>query len=258
MDPFLPGLIASILAGACTSIGALLALGIRHRINDAIEDGLLSLAAGVMLSASIFSLLIPGLHAADAMGFSSFWGTTYVIGGILTGMILLTAIHKLLPHDHFIQGHQGPNVHRIRQVWLFIIAITIHNIPEGMSVGIGFGDGTSSQSYPLAFGIGLQNIPEGFAVSAALIAIGYRRRVAFGVSALTGILEGLGGLLGATLSTFFHYLMPGILGLAAGAMLFIISDEIIPETHKRGNQTLATWALMFGFCMMMYLDVIFG
>jgi ZIP family zinc transporter len=143
-------------------------------------------------------------------------------------------------------------------VWLFIIAITLHNFPEGMAVGVGFAGGDVRNGVPLAIGIGLQNIPEGFAVALSLISVGNSTARAFWVATLTGLVEPVGGVIGAGVVSLAEPLMPVILGMAAGAMLFVISDEIIPETHRRGYENVATFSLLGGFVVMMMLDTIFG
>ncbi|MBL8268028.1 ZIP family metal transporter, partial [Steroidobacter sp.] len=167
-------------------------------------------------------------------------------------------IHKRVPHEHFVMGREGPDSLRMQRLWLFIIAITLHNFPEGMAVGVGFASGDLGKAMPLAIGIGLQNIPEGLAVAAAMLAINYPKSQAFMVASLTGLVEPLGGAIGASAVWFTGPAMPVVLGLAAGAMLFIISDEIIPETHRNGFEDVATFSLMGGFAVMMFLDAVFA
>ena len=163
-----------------------------------------------------------------------------------------------MPHEHFVLGKEGPETDRIARIWLFVMAITLHNFPEGMAVGVGFAGGEVSNGVTLAVGIGLQNVPEGFAVALSLISIGYSRSHAFWVATLTGLVEPVGGAMGAAAVSLAEPLMPIILGMAAGAMLFVISDEIIPETHRRGYENVATFSLLGGFVVMMFLDTAFG
>ena len=144
------------------------------------------------------------------------------------------------------------------RIWLFVIAITLHNLPEGMSVGVGFAGGDVANGLTLMTGIGLQNIPEGMAVSISLLSVGYRRTMAFLVGAATGLAEPLGGIVGSLAVSMAEPLVPFSLAFAAGAMLFIISDEIIPETHRGGFENLATFSLLAGFCLMMVLDTALG
>jgi zinc transporter, ZIP family len=256
-DIFLLGTFGSLLAGLGTGVGALGIFLIR-RLNPRIEDGMLSAAAGVMLAATFFSLLLPALDRADLLTTSKFLAVSMVAGGLLLGAIGLFWVHRLVPHEHFLLGKEGPDSKRLERIWLFIIAITLHNFPEGMAVGVGFAGGDKGNGTSLAVGIGLQNVPEGFAVAISLLSIGYSRSTSFWVALLTGLVEPVGGAVGAAAVSFAAPLMPVILGLAAGAMLFVISDEIIPETHRRGYETIATFSLLGGFVAMMFLDTIFG
>ncbi|MGC4066863.1 MAG: ZIP family metal transporter [Polyangiaceae bacterium] len=246
----------SFLAGAMTGLGALGVFLVRT-LSPRLEDALLSVAAGIMLSASFFSLILPGLESAAQLGYGSATSTFIVIMGILLGALLVWLLHHYAPHEHFVLGQHGENAARLARVWLFVITITLHNLPEGMAVGVGFA-GDPKNGMSLALGIGLQNIPEGLAVAAALLTVGYKHSTAFLISLATGLLEGLGGLLGASALLVARPMMPWILGFAAGAMLYIISDEVIPETHSRGYQTLATFSLIGGFVVMMFLDATLG
>ena len=255
MNDALTGLIASLLAGMCTGLGALAVFAVR-RLTPKVEDALLSGAAGIMLAASFFSLILPAIAHAERLTGHRASGVAIVIAGILLGALLVFAMHRFVPHEHFVRGPEGPRHPRLGRVWLFVFAITLHNLPEGMAVGVGFGDGGNGTN--LAIGIGLQNIPEGLAVAAALVTVGYTRARSFLISTLTGVVESLGGLLAGVALWLAAPLLPLTLGLAAGAMLFIISDEIIPETHGRGNQGLATFSLLLGFVLMMFLDAVMG
>lgn len=257
MSIFWLGVLGSALAGLGTGVGALGIFLIR-RLNPRIEDGMLSAAAGVMLAATFFSLLLPALDRADTLISSRFGAVSLVGGGVLLGAVGLFLVHRFTPHEHFLLGKEGPDSKRLERIWLFIIAITLHNFPEGMAVGVGFGGGDLGNGTSLAIGIGLQNIPEGFAVAISLLSIGYARRTAFLVALLTGLVEPVGGAMGAAAITLAEPLMPLILGLAAGAMLFVISDEIIPETHRRGYENVATFSLLGGFVAMMFLDTLFA
>lgn len=251
------GFIASLVAGLLTGIGALGVFFVR-RLSVRLEDGLLSSAAGIMLAASFFSL-DPSRNRAWRDSFSQ----QELRGdrrnrGILCGAVALFLMHRHLPHEHFLAGHEGPDTKALSRIWLFVIAITLHNFPEGMAVGVGFAGGDVSNGMTLATGIGIQNIPEGLAVAVSLISVGYSRMQAFLVGSLTGLAEPIGGLFGSLAVSFVGPLMPWSLAFAAGAMLFIISDEIIPETHRRGFENLATFSLLFGFVSMMYPDTTLG
>lgn len=254
MHPIVLGSLASLAAGLATGAGALPALLVR-RVTDRALDGMLGFAAGVMLAATSFSLIVPSIEIGNAMWPNS--GVFTCIAGMVLGAAFLDRADKWLPHEHFIKGHEGP-ASRLRKVWLFILAITLHNFPEGLAVGVGYGMEDVSAANTLAIGIGLQNMPEGLAVAAALLSEKYSRTQAIGIATLTGLVEPVGGVLGVTAVSLFRPVLPVALAFAAGAMLFVISDEIIPETHSRGNERLATFGVMLGFLLMMALDNIFG
>lgn len=222
------------------------------------RDLSLGFAAGVMLSASFFSLIIPALDAAEPRFESAAAPAAIVCVAILLGMGAVALMNEKLPHEHFRTGREGPEVASLRRVWLFIIAVTIHNFPEGLAVGVGFGADGLSGGLPLAIGIGLQNVPEGLAVAVSLLGEGYSRGRAWGIAALTGLVEPVGGLLGAGVITLSQPLLPWGLAFAAGAMLYVISHEIIPETHRSGHQKKATLGLSIGLVLMLFLDVWLG
>jgi len=251
------GFIASLLAGCGTVAGAAAVFFI-PRPDARAENVLLSVAAGIMLAATFFSLLLPAIERAEVQVDNNLLAVAIVVGGLLLGAMALLVVHRRVPHEHFILGKEGPDTRALRRVWLFVIAITLHNFPEGMAVGVGFSGTGISNGTSLAIGIGLQNVPEGWAVAASMIAIGYLRTEAFWVACLTGFVEPIGGALGSAAIWLAEPLMPWILGFAAGAMLFVISDEIIPETHRRGYENLATFALLIGFALMMFLDAAFA
>jgi ZIP family zinc transporter len=251
------GSLASLLAGMLTGVGALGVFLIRS-LSPRLEDGLLSFAAGIMLAAAFFSLILPAIDYGEAHFHASQIAVLVVMAGILAGAGGLFLLHRYLPHEHFLAGYEGPDVRLFSRIWLFVIAITLHNFPEGMAVGVGFAGGDVANGMSLAMGIGLQNIPEGLAVSVALVAVGYSRSRAFVVGLLTGLAEPIGGVFGSLAVSVAGPLMPVALAAAAGAMLFVISDEIIPETHRRGYENLATFSLLSGFVCMMYLDTTLG
>jgi len=252
----LAGFLASLAAGLCTGVGALPALLLRT-ISERLENALLGFAAGVMLAASFFSLILPGLDAAGARSGSDVIAVLVVITGILVGALSLWLIHRYAPHEHFIAGPEGMHTEHVGRIWLFIIAITLHNFPEGLAVGVAFGEGLANGT-ALAIGIGLQNLPEGLAVAVALLGLDYSRVRAFTVALLTGLVEPIGGLVGAAAVSSSHALLPWGLAFAGGAMLFVISGEVIPETHGKGNERTAPFCLVLGLAVMMLLDVTLG
>ncbi|SJM89357.1 Protein GufA [Crenothrix polyspora] len=248
------GFFASILAGLATGLGALPVIYFRN-ISDKLFSSMLGAAAGVMLAATAFSLLVPGMAFGNVL-----WpgeGIYVVSVGMLIGALFLHYADRQLPHVHF-DAVVDTQINSLRKVWLFIIAITIHNFPEGMSVGVSFGSGEMKNGLVLAIAIALQNIPEGLAVALPLVGLGYNRWRAVGIALATGLVEPVGGLLGVTMVTLFQPILPIAMGFAAGAMLFVISEEIIPETHAKGRSRYATFSLMIGFIVMMILDNALG
>ncbi len=257
LSPITLGFLGSLIAGLMTAVGAIPIL-FGKTPSRGVRDMSLGFAAGVMLSASFFSLIIPSLEAAGQRYGEGTVPASIAVIGILAGMGVVAWLNEALPHEHFATGREGPESAALRQIWLFIIAITIHNFPEGLAVGVGFGANGLSGGLPLAIGIGLQNLPEGLAVAVALLGEGYSRFKSFGIAALTGLIEPVGGLLGATLISFSEPFLPWGLAFAAGAMLYVISHEIIPETHRSGHQNQATFGLAIGLVVMLFLDVWLG
>jgi ZIP family zinc transporter len=225
---------------------------------------LLSGAGGIMLAASAFSLLLPGLDvAAGTVGNDALAGIM-IAAGTLLGGTAFWAVHNFLPHEHFIKGAEsGAGISEgdqllAKRLWFFILAITLHNFPEGLAVGVGFGGSDEAAGWALTLGIGIQNMPEGFIVALAMVSLGYSKMIAFAVAFLTGLVEPAGGLVGASAVAFVQPLLPWALAFAAGAMLFVVGGEIIPETHRKGRETEATFGLLLGFCLMIVLDTAVG
>ncbi|MDX1710876.1 MAG: ZIP family metal transporter [Rhodovibrionaceae bacterium] len=254
----LAGGLGSLVAGLMTGVGALPAF-FAHDWARRRQVILLGMAAGVMLAATAFSLILPGLESARESLGSSLAAAAAVAVGILAGAWFVWALHERVPHEHFVKGREGAggDPARLARLWLFIFAITLHNFPEGLSVGVGYAVGPEN-GLSITLGIGLQNMPEGLAVAAALIAEGYDKARAFWVALFTGLVEPVGGLVGAATVSISSDLLPWGLAFSAGAMLFVISGEIIPETHRKGISDKATFALVVGFIVMMSLDVLLG
>lgn len=253
---WLTGSLGSLIAGLATGLGALPIL-IRSRWSERSRVMMLALAAGVMLGATVFSLLLPAMHIVREGGGSDLSAVWIASGGLLLGATAIWGMNALIPHEHFIKGREGAESGALGRTWLFVIAITIHNFPEGMSVGVAYGAGLPT-GFAVTTGMALQNIPEGLAVAAALIATGAPRGRAFGVALLTGLVEPVGGVIGAGAVSIADWLLPWGLAFSAGAMLFVISGEVIPETHRPGLEKRATFSLVVGFVVMMVLDVLFS
>lgn len=246
------------LAGfGATAVGALLAAVLRG-VSDRTEDVLLGAAAGMMLAASAFSLLMPGLESAEQLTGSTRAGAAVVAFGIGLGTWLMIGLDRLTPHQHPHVGTVGPGSNRLSRLWLFVIAITLHNLPEGMAIGVSFSQGDYGVGVPLTSAIMLQNIPEGLAVALVLRTIGLSMPMSVLLAAATGLMEPLGALVGLGLASGMAIAYPIGLGLAAGAMIFVVSHEVIPETHRKGHQTPATLGLMAGFALIMFLDTAIG
>ena len=240
-----------------TAIGAFLAIGLRD-ISTRTQDSMLGFAAGMMLAASAFSLILPGLEAGRELFGNGPAAALTVVVGLGLGVLLMLGLDYFTPHEHESTGPCGPNYERLNRVWLFVLAIALHNIPEGMAIGVSFANGDLSVGLPLTTAISIQDIPEGLAVALALRAVGLSALVSALVAAASGLMEPLGALVGMGISTGFAIAYPVSLGLAAGAMIFVVSHEVIPETHRNGHQTPATIGLMIGFGVMMFLDTALG
>lgn len=257
MNVILQGTLASFLAGAMTAVGAVPVL-FGKKVSVKVQDTLLGFAAGVMLAASFFSLIFPAIAIAEDLYGGVTAAAAVAVTGFIVGVSVIALANEWIPHRHFVQGLQGPSGAGTLKVWLFVAAITIHNFPEGIAVGVGFAGGDTASATALAVGIGLQNAPEGLAVAVALLAEGYGRVPSFLVAAATALVEPVGGFLGVGAVSLFHPLLPWALTFAAGAMIYVISHEIIPETHTRGYQKQATAGLTLGLALMMFLDVALG
>ena len=243
-----------VLPGLMTGVGAIPIFFTRN-VSRGLLDTFLGGAAGVMLAASCFSLIIPSIE----YGGGDFKAVMVCSLGIFMGAFLIDMIDKFAPHEHLINKKvEGKNTESLSKIWLFIIAITIHNFPEGLATGVGFGTDDISNGLAIAFGIALQNMPEGLAVALSLVRENYSVKYSFLIALLTGLVEPIGAFLGYGLVLIFEPVLPFILALAGGAMIFVISDEIIPETHSRGYERQATYGIIIGFIVMMILDILLG
>ncbi len=265
------GVQASLLAAVATAVGAL-PVFLVQRVSKLQEAALMSFSAGIMLAAAIFSLLLPSLEAGRTLFAGMSGGATGAAAlsgvGLALGMGLMLAIDRFTPHEHAVLppaalGHTGawgaqPDNAAVQRARLMVLAILIHNVPEGLAVGAayaGVGDSGGAQAgASVALAIGLQNMPEGLIVAMALRTLGRSAGQAWGAAALTGLAEPLGAIVGLAVLGSVPVFYPLGLALAAGAMLFVVSHEIIPETHRNGFETMATATLLAGFIFMLLLD----
>lgn len=254
MNTLIIGFTASLLAGLATFVGALPVL-LPIKLTGRVQGMMLGFGGGVMLAATAFSLVIPGTDAAISQGKSKAEAALIMAAGILLGGLFLQLAHKFMPHEHFFKGKESVERHKLARIWLFIAAITIHNFPEGLAVGVNFGTNNIAAGIPIAIGIGLQNMPEGLVVALSLVSQNYSTKYALWISLLTGLVEPLGGLVGVGIVSIAQFILPWAMAFAAGAMLFVISDEIIPESHRNGLEREGTIGVMIGFVVMMFLDI---
>lgn len=246
-------LLTALGVGGATVIGALIGF-IFKKISHKFSDIVLSFAAGVMLAAAVLGLVLPSLE------YGGKYGLLVTVGGIFAGALCLNVIDKIVPHLHKMVGtdiedHRDSSLSRIL---LFVTAIAIHNLPEGIAAGVGFGSGNDAQAMIIAGGIALQNIPEGMVIIGPMLAAGVKPRKTFIIAMLTGVVEVIGTLIGYFAVSVAAAVLPFALAFAGGTMLYVISDEMIPETHAHGSERGATYALLVGFCVMLVTDVLLG
>ena len=246
-------LLTALGVGGATVVGAVIGFlfkGISHKFSDIV----LSFAAGVMLAAAIIGLVLPSLE------YGGKWGLLVTVAGIFVGALCLNLVDKAVPHLHKMMGaeseeHKNANLNK---VLLFVAAIAIHNLPEGIAAGVGFGSGDTAQALIIAGGIALQNIPEGMVIIGPMLSAGVKPKKTFVCAMITGLVEVVGTLIGYFAVRIASVILPFALAFAGGTMLYVISDEMIPETHAHGSQRGATYALLIGFCVMLVTDVLLG
>ena len=246
-------LLTALGVGGATVIGSCLGFAFK-KISHKFSDIVLSFAAGVMLAAAVLGLILPSVE------YGGKWGIPVTVAGFFAGALCLSLIDKLVPHLHKLVGpdiesHQNANLSKIL---LFVMAIAIHNLPEGIAAGVGFGSGDVSQALVIAGGIALQNIPEGMVIIGPMLAAGVSPKKTFICAMGTGLVEVVGTLIGYFAVSVSTVILPFALAFAGGTMLYVISDEMIPETHAHGSERGATYALLVGFCVMLVTDVLLG
>ncbi len=249
-------ILTALGVGGATLIGAIFGF-LFKKISHRFSDITLSFAAGVMLAAAVIGLILPSIEHGGKNPLP------VTIIGIFCGAICLNLVDKLVPHLHKMSSSESEEKHperqkRLNKVLLFVFAIGIHNLPEGIAAGVGFGTGNNAEAVTIALGIALQNIPEGMVIISPMLAAGMSRRKTFIIASLTGAVEVVGTLLGYFAVSISGAILPFALAFAGGTMLYVISDEMIPETHAHGSQRGATFSLLAGFCLMLFFDVILG
>ncbi len=246
-------LITAMGVGGATLFGSLIGFAFR-RLSHKFSDIILAFAAGVMLAAAVLGLIIPSVE------YGGKFGLLFAVSGIFAGAFTINIIDKIVPHLHKmvgsdIESHKNGG---LSKVLLFVLAIAIHNFPEGIAAGVGFGSGDTSQALLIAGGIALQNIPEGMVIIAPMLAEGVSPKKTFVIAALTGVVEVVGTFIGFFAVSVSEAILPFALAFAGGTMLYVISDEMIPETHAHGEERGATYSLLLGFCLMLVSDVLLG
>ena len=240
--------LTAIGVGGATALGAILGFlfkNITHRFSDVV----LAFTAGVMLASALLALILPSLDIGGDLAL------LYTVGGIIAGAVCLNLIDKLVPHLHKFAGEgEVPEAVRKRRVMLFVMAVALHNLPEGIAAGVGFGSGDLSAALFIAGGIALQNVPEGMVIIAPMLSVGVNPSRTLLIALGTGLIEVVGTLVGYFAVTLASFILPFALAFAGGTMLYVISDEIIPDTHADGAENGATYALLTGFCLMLVLD----
>ncbi len=246
-------LLTALGVGGATVFGALIGF-IFKKMSHKFSDLVLSFAAGIMLSAAVLGLIVPSVEYGGKFGL---WIT---VAGVFCGAICLTVIDRVVPHLHKMIGGEAERPHnpQLSKVLLFVTAIAIHNLPEGIAAGVGFGSGDTNQALLIAGGIALQNIPEGMIIIGPMLAAGVSPKKTFVCAMFTGLVEVVGALLGYFAVSVAQVILPFALAFAGGTMLYVVSDEMIPETHHEGHQRGATYALLVGFCVMLISDVLLG
>ncbi len=255
-SPATAALVASVIAGFSTLVGAAPALFLPG-LGRLATSLLLAFGAGVMLAATAFSLIAPALEMHASLGLPAH-PLASACGGVVAGAALVWLGDRWIPHEHFIKGREGVDARSVKRAWLFVAAIALHNLPEGLAVGAAFGGPDESTGVVIATGIVLQNLPEGLVAAVSLLAVGYRRTTAVGIAGLTGLFETLGGVVGIATFTLVRPLVPFVLALAGGAMLYVVVQEVIPEAYRRGVERPATWGFIAGFLVMLSLDQLLG
>ncbi len=253
-------LLTALGVGGATVIGALIGFGFK-KISHTFSDIILSFAAGVMLCAAVFGLVYPSLEMGKQVFARDDLVLFISIAGIFCGALVLNLLDKLVPHLHRISGTDFEGHEKnanLNKVLLFVMAIAIHNLPEGIAAGVGFGTGETGEALTIAGGIALQNIPEGMVIISPMLAAGISKKRTLLIALMTGLVEVAGTFIGFFGVLISKTILPFALAFAGGTMLYVISDEMIPETHAHGSERSSTYALLAGFCVMLIMDYCIG
>lgn len=249
-------ILTAVGVGFATVFGSFIGFALKkipHKFNDIV----LSFAAGIMLAAAVLGLIVPAVESSAGLG-----GLLVVIAGIMCGAVFLSMMDRVVPHLHNIAGvdkeNHPDNASQLNRVILFVMAIAIHNLPEGIAAGVSFGTGNIADAITVSGGIALQNIPEGMVIIAPMLNAGVPKRRAFLIALATGLVEVVGTMIGYFVVSISVAILPFALAFAGGTMLYVISDEMIPETHSHGYEKGATFSLLVGFCVMLAMDVLLG
>ena len=249
-------ILTAVGVGFATVFGSFIGFALKkipHKFNDIV----LSFAAGIMLAAAVLGLIVPAVESSAGLG-----GLLVVIAGIMCGAVFLSMMDRVVPHLHNIAGvdkeSHPDNASQLNKVILFVLAIAIHNLPEGIAAGVSFGTGNIADAITVSGGIALQNIPEGMVIIAPMLNAGVPKRRAFLIALATGLVEVVGTMIGYFVVSISVAILPFALAFAGGTMLYVISDEMIPETHSHGYEKGATFSLLVGFCVMLAMDVLLG
>ena len=244
-------LLTALGVGGATIFGAGMGFAFK-KITHKFSDIVLAFAAGIMLAAAVIGLILPSLE------YGGKYGILMTVAGVLCGAVCLNLLDKLVPHLHKLSGADQEahpaQTERLNKILLFVMAIAIHNLPEGIAAGVGFGTGNNGEAMLIAAGIALQNIPEGMVIIAPMLAAGMKPGRTFVIALMTGVVEVLGTLLGFFAVQVSTAILPFALAFAGGTMLYVISDEMIPETHHEGSERYSTYSLLIGFCTMLVMS----
>lgn len=246
-------LLGGATAALATALGTLPVL-LSQKFSQRTYDGFLGFGAGVMLAATAFSLVVPAIAASKDAGAGPFQASLTVGGAILLGMGLVLLLDRVVRHESLLDGVDPARNDSIKRAWLFVAAVAIHNLPEGLAIGVAYAGVDVVKAHSLATGISIQDVPEGLVVALALRTVGYGRLFSCALGVASGLIEPVAAVAGAMLIEYARGLLPWGLALAAGAMLFVITHDVVPESHRNGHRTSASCAVVFGFIVMMVLD----